>query len=239
MLVAVPCCKGHSGLRCLLHASSFPWGAMAVQPQSPQARGAACSRTMRPQHLVGPSRGAPRAAPGLDELCPAARRPRCHRGPCSSAPHPPPPLPSPLGAAPPQALSAGPCPGRARDGAVPGPGGRRARTDLVEASLGREDGDVPVEAGAGAAGHGGRGARGARSVQGPAATGRAAEGALPGHAHGARALPAAAAAAASPPRPAARARAARPRASGEHAQCGARGGGALTGLAGRESPGCG
>lgn len=95
---------------------------------------------------------------------------------------------------------------------------------------------MPVEAGAGAAGHGGRGARGARSVQGPAATGRAAEGALPGHAHGARALPAAAAATASPPRPAARARAARPRASGEHAQCEAEGGGSPDGAGGAGKP---
>lgn len=81
---------------------------------------------------------------------------------------------SPHSAGPGQAGAGTPLPaqaGRARDGAIRRrPPRARTRTDLVEAALGREDGDVAVEAGAGAAGHGGRGAGrpgGAFRVQGP------------------------------------------------------------------------
>jgi len=52
--------------------------------------------------------------------------------------------------------------GPARDGALQRQHPRgRTPTDLVEATLGREDGDVAVEAGAGASGHGGGGGGGA------------------------------------------------------------------------------
>lgn len=92
------------------------------------------------------------------------------------------------GCSPPRQEAAAARAGRARDRAIQRQHPRgRTPTDLVEAALGREDGDVAVEAGAGASGHGGSGegrrGRGAHSVQGPTATAdRAPAGALPGHA---------------------------------------------------------
>lgn len=86
--------------------------------------------------------------------------------------------------------------GPARDGAIQRRHPRgSAPTDLVEAALGREDGDVAVEAGTGASRHGGSGsvtAEGLSACGTPPLPQRAAAGALPGHGRraGARGLPA-------------------------------------------------
>lgn len=125
--------------------------------------------------LAGPHAGATRAAaaPGSHPASPRTPRDQAGREPrdaTGGATSPPPPEGQPGSA---EVSRAGCSParreaaaaawaGRARDGAVRQQHPRgRTPTDLVEAALGREDGDVAVEAGAGASGHGGRGEGGA------------------------------------------------------------------------------
>lgn len=144
--------RGHSGEPTL--PPSFPYLMPGSLPRAPTPARPGPPLLHAPtglsRHTAGPGQlgaGAPepREAPRLPLRTGCGTR-RSFRGPAAA----------PLG---------GERRGRGRGQAGPvtgqfsgGPAGPE-RTDLVEAALGREDGDVPVEAGAGAAGHGGSGAR--------------------------------------------------------------------------------
>lgn len=116
------------------------------------------SPSRAPRRHAGPAAapGSPQASPrtaGPGRAGTQTRRPQ-------EAPRSPPPQGTGLGGV--SRARCGPArpAGPARDGAIQRQHPRgRTPTDLVEAALGREDGDVAVEAGAGPAGHGGAGGR--------------------------------------------------------------------------------